>query len=45
LENKSKIICKSNFRNLDKAILAAELTEKIAKLICRMESASFIRKT
>lgn len=34
---KSKIICKNNFKNTGKSAIAAELTEKMVKLICQTE--------
>ena len=42
MEKKSKIICKNNLKNSDNTMLTIELTEKIAKLICRMEQSSYM---
>ena len=44
MSKEAKLVCKNSFKNTDKEAIAAELTEKIAKLICRMERSSFVRK-
>lgn len=44
MAKEAKVICKSCFKHTGKEAISAELTEKIVKLICRMESSAFIRK-
>jgi hypothetical protein len=45
MAKEAKLVCKNSFKNTEKSTIAAELTEKIVRLICRMESCSLVRKT
>lgn len=40
----AKVISKSILKNSDKNTISKELTKRMAQLICRAESSSFVKK-